>query len=119
MISLGAIELSDHLVLAGVLDTAGVATSTVWTLGGRPVIHSQSLTGGRSLALQGENHFTLDQLIRIRELMQAARPVELVHPQFTGMVYITGITSPEPVFERSDPPADWPYSAEITLREAR
>lgn len=117
MTTLGGITLSDHLILTGLLSSPAVATATTWSIGGVPTYTIQPLSGGRSLVLQGENHYTLEQLEQIRAMSNLGESVSLDHPQFTGDVYITGIDSPEPIFDRADPESDWLYSANINLRE--
>jgi len=116
MITLGAIPLSDHLTLTGLETSAPVATQQRRTLTGRSVVAAAGNDGGRTLALSGDNHFTLAQIEAVRALAVQAAPVALVHHRGSFSVLITAIEA-EPAFDHANPAVDDWYSATIPMIE--
>ena len=116
-ISIGGITLSDHLLLLGIEEAAGVAMSSRRTLGGRMVVDvGPSLTAGRLLSLRGENHFTFSQISSIKSLEALGQAVSLVHPRGTFSVHITGVEVDQTIPYSTPAAADW-YSGVINLLE--
>jgi len=114
-VTLGGIALADDLVLTG-LEVAAVVAGQRRTLTGTPVLQVAESPGGRTLILDGENHFTLAQLEAVRTLSAAGQPVTLSHHRGTFAVVITAIEA-EPAINYANPgPLDW-YSGTITLIE--
>ena len=114
---LGDLELSDHLILKGLESAPGVAYSARRTLGGRMVVQvGATLSSGRTLALVSENHFTLAQILAIKNIESAGLPVTLVHHRGTFTVMVVEVTD-NPTINYSDPePDDW-YSGTINMIE--
>lgn len=117
MITLGDIPLSDHLILDGLEAAPPVAAQQRRTISGRAVVRVDPLVGGRVLALKGEHHFTLGQLLAIQDLAAAGQLVQLVHHRGTYTVLITGIADPVASFDHADPTLDAWYSCSINLLE--
>jgi len=91
-ITLGGTTLSDHLVLEGIEDAPAVAFSSRRTLGGRAVMQiGPTLTGGRELSLQSDNHITNAMVAAVKALQLLGQTVTLVHPRLTTTVLITEI----------------------------
>jgi len=118
-ITLGGVTLSDHLVLLGIENAPKVAWSAQRTLGGRQVVQvGPSLTSGRELALQSENHLTQDMVDSVKELEAAGQAVSLVHPRGTYSVVITGVDLEPDTYYVDPDDADllW-YSGTINMIE--
>jgi hypothetical protein len=115
--SLGGITLSDNLILGGIESAPGIAFSAKRTLGGRQIVQvGPSLSGGRVLTLQGENHFTLGQVTAIKALSTSGASGAMVHARGSFTVIVTGVDV-EPTIPYADPVStDW-YSGTITLLE--
>ena len=115
-VSLGAITLSDSLVLHGLENSVDAAVSQRRTLTGRSVIQVQPTPGGRTLQLEGQHHWTYDQVEAIKALAAAGSPVNLVHHRGTFTVVISAIEV-EPSLDYSNPSgSDW-LSGTVTLIE--
>jgi len=117
MISLGAVVLSDQLVLEGIETAQQIAMSARRTIGGKMIIQVGAfLAGGRQLTLVGDNHFTLNQIQAVKELEQQGQSVQLVHPRGTFEVFIIE-TPVAPAVDFVDPAADDWFSGSIILQE--
>ncbi len=116
MTTLGTVILSDDLVLDGLENAPVAASSQRRTLGGESVVQVAPVTGGRNLALVGENHFTLDQLQQIRSLARTGQQVTLTHHRGTFNVLIVGIEA-APAVDVSDPDSGAWYSGTINMIE--
>lgn len=119
-ITLGGITLSDHLVLLGIEEAPARAMSSQRTLGGRMVVAvGPSLTDGRSLSLQSENHLTLAQITSIKALEASGQTVTLSHPRGTFSVIVTGTPDVKPDIQLVNPASSttqW-WSGTITMIE--
>jgi len=118
-VTLGGVILSDHLALLGIENSPGVAWSAQRTLGGAQKIEAgPTLTGGRQLALQSDNHLTLTQIESIKELEALGQSVSLVHHRGTFTVFITGIeVEPDTIIADPDDAEMLWYSGQINLIE--
>jgi hypothetical protein len=118
--SLGTRTLSDHLILQGIEAAPGVAYSARRTLGGRMVTQlGPTLSAGRELALQSENHLTYADVAAIKAIEALGQPVTLVHPRATLTVLIIGvdvIADTDFVNPAASGAAPW-YSGTINLLE--
>jgi len=115
-VTLGGIVLSEHLVLTGLENAPPVAYSQKRTIGGKSVVAVAPVAGGRTLTLQGENHYTLAQIEAVQTIAQLGAPVTLVHHRGTFSVLITSIEV-DPTTDYANPGAnDW-YNGTITLLE--
>ena len=117
MTMLGAVTLSDHLILGGLEAAPGVGHSARRTLGGRMYVQvGPSFQGGRTLTLEAENHFSFADINAVKALESAGLPVALVHHRGAFTVLVTGVEV-ESTFNYADPTdEDW-YSGTITLIE--
>ncbi len=113
---LGPVTLSDHLILSGLESASPIAVSARRTLGGRSVVQSLATPAGRLFTLQGENHFSLQDLQDVQDLAAINQAVSLVHARGTFTVLITAV-DPEPAWSLADPESTSLYSATITLQE--
>lgn len=119
-ISLGSRTLSDHLILQGIESAASVAYSARRTLGGRMVTQlGPTMSSGRELALQSENHLSFADVAAIKALANLGQPVSLVHPRLTATVLITGVdvTADSNFVNPAASGADPWYSGTINLLE--
>lgn len=91
MVSLGPIILSDELLLDGLDSSVPVVVDDKRTLGGRQVTRVDPAPGGRSLSLEGTNHFTYDQKDAVQALAALRQPITLTHYRGTFTVLIVGI----------------------------
>jgi len=91
MVSLGSVILSDELLLTGLDSSVPVVVDAKRTLGGRQVVRTDPSPGGRSLSLDGKNHFTYDQKDAVQELAALRQAVTLVHHRGTFTVLIVGV----------------------------
>ena len=116
MTTLGSVTLSDDLILEGLETAPPIAHSQRRTLTGESVVQAAPVSGGRKLALAGDNHFTLADIEAVQALAGAGQPVTLTHHRGTFTVLIVSIEV-EPAFNHADPqPGDW-YSGRINLIE--
>ena len=116
-VTLGGLTLSDNLVLDGLENSPAIAMSARRTLGGRMIsTFGPSLTGGRSLSLQSENHLTLAQIISLKTFEASGAALTLSHPRGTFTVSITGIEV-EPDSMVVNPDGSIWYSGVINLIE--
>lgn len=114
-VSLGGLALSDHLTLD--IQGAGVAYNQRRLIGGAAVVQADGNSGGRTLTLSGDHHWTLGQVEAIQAMQAMGQTVELTHHRGTFTVLITDTTGLEPSFDYADPqPEDW-YSGSITMIE--
>lgn len=116
MTQLGSVTLSDDLVLSGLETAPDIAVNQRRTLAGESVIQTAPITGGRTLTLAGENHFTLQQIQDVKALAAAGQSVTLTHHRGTFSVLITG-TPVEQAIDYADPTAAEWYSGKITMIE--
>ncbi|MGD9947519.1 MAG: hypothetical protein AB7U29_03455 [Desulfobulbus sp.] len=114
-VSLGSIILPDHLTLD--INGAGLGYSQRRLIGGASVVQADGNSGGRTLVLSGENHWTLEQVERIRDLQATGLAVELIHHRGTFPVLIVDTTDLQPTDLRANPPDDEEYSGTITMIE--
>ena len=116
-ITLGGITLSDHLVLSGLETAKDIVVNQRRSLTGESIIQSGPVSGGRTLTLSGDKHWTLAQIQAVKALAALGQTVTLVHDRGTFTVLI--VTTPvEPVIEYVDPAATDYYSGDITMIEA-
>ena len=116
MTTLGTITLSDDLVLEGLETAPPIAHSQRRTLTGESVIQTAPISGGRKLALVGDNHFTLADIEAVLALARVGQQVTLTHHRGTFTVLIVPVEV-DPAFNHADPqPGDW-YSGRINLIE--
>lgn len=118
---LGNIELSDHLLLRGLLSWPRVQLDAKRTIDGLYLAEpSAPMQGGRPLTLDGTGgHFTAGQIRAILALQAQGQPVQLQHVQGVFNVWITAIISPEFYFlDPSDFDDADEISAQIELTEA-
>lgn len=119
-VSLGSVILSDHLVLQGIEAAPGVASSARRTLGGRMVVQiGPTLSGGRDLALQSENHLSYADVAAVKGLEALGQPVVLIHSRLTASVLIVGVdvAADTEFVNPAEAGADPWYSGTINLRE--
>ncbi len=114
-VSLAGIPLSENLTLD--IGPAPAAINQRRLIGGAACVQADGSSGGRTLTLSGEHHWTLGQIDQIRALESAAATVELVHHRGTFHVLITATSEVEPSFDYADPTSDDWYSGSITLIE--
>lgn len=113
---LGGIELSDHLILRGLIGSPAAITTIRRTITGRPLHRTDPTPGGRVLSLIAEGHLTRGQLKALRLVMAAGQPVPLTHHLGNYTVKILSLPE-EPMIDYSDPTdAEW-MSGEIQLLE--
>jgi len=116
MTTLGSVTLSDHLILSGLETAPDIVVNQRRTVGGESVVQTAPVSGGRSLTLAGENHYTLQQIQDVKALAAIGSPVTLVHDRGTFTVLISDLDV-EPTIKFANPAAaDW-YSGEIFLIE--
>jgi len=115
-VTLGAITLSDNLVLSGLESSADIVINQRRTLSGNSVVQTGPMIGGRTLTLQGEDHFTLSQIQAVKAMATLGQPVILKHHRGTFTVLIIG-TPVEPTFDHANPDVTAWHSGEITLLE--
>jgi len=121
-VSLGAITLDDNLRLDGLHTSPGAAGSARATLGG-VVIQTMPMIGCKTLSLVAtldgtavKGVFTQAQLDAMVALRDAGEPVALVHPLYSGQVYLpTDGIDVSQVFDYADPSDDDWYVGTITL----
>lgn len=104
MITLGAIELGENMVIGG-LDAARVAISVTRSDEGVAQILIAQIEGGQELSLTG--YITFETEENILALSAARSPVELIHPRLTGNVLIAGVTMEDWVGYVDPLPTDW------------
>lgn len=93
-ISIGAITLSDHLVLPGIKNLQKRAGSTRLTLGGRAVHQSIPVSVGQQIFLSddsGYGLFTTSQIDAINAYKDAATEVEFIHHVGSWTVIIESV----------------------------
>lgn len=114
-VSLGGLALSEHLLLD--IGPASAGMSQRRLIGGALLVQTDPATGGRSLTLSGENHWSLAQVEAVRALQSQGLPMELVHHRGTFAAVIADTSDLTPSFGYADPaPDDW-YTGSITLIE--
>ena len=114
-VSLGGIALSDHLALTIGQLPAGISQRRL--IGGASVVQADGSSGGRSLTISGEHHWTLAQVEQLRTLQAAGQAVTLVHHRGTFQVVIADTSELAPSIEYANPTAaDW-YSGSIAMIE--
>jgi len=116
-VSLGGIELSNHLTLD--IQGAGVAYSQRRLIGGAAIVQADGNDGGRSMVINSSGHMTLTQLEQIRTMQAAGQPVQLVHHRGTFDVLIVDTTDMADDFDIANPDADatLTVSGNITMIE--
>lgn len=114
-VSLGGITLSDHLALTIGQLPAGISQRRL--IGGASVVQADGSSGGRSLTLSGEHHWTLAQVESLQLLQASGQAVTLVHHRGTFQVVISDTSELSPSIEYANPTAaDW-YSGSISMIE--
>ena len=114
-VSLGDLALADDLTLT--ISSAGVAYSQRRLLGGGSVVQAEANSGGRTMTLAGEHHWTLAQVETLRSLEAQGQPLTLVHHRGTYTVLIIDTAELTPSIDYANPQAtDW-YSGAITMIE--
>jgi hypothetical protein len=114
-VSLGGLTLSDELVLD--IKGAGVGYSQTRLIGGASVVQADGSSGGRTLTLTGEHHWTLAQVTAIQAMQSVGQAVSLVHHRGTFTVLIVDTSTLEPSIPYANPQStDW-YSGSLTLIE--
>lgn len=114
-VSLGDITLSDELVLD--IGPAAAAVSMRRLIGGAPCVQTNPASGGRTLTLSGEHHWTLAQVDAVRALQSAGLSVTLVHHRGTFQVVIVDTSDLTPSIPYANPlSTDW-CSGSITMIE--
>lgn len=116
MTTLGALMLSDHLILDGLENHAGVVVSQRRTLGGVSRLHVDPAPGGRTLSLTGDKHFTLAQVQAMQAVAGTGYPLQLVHHRGTFTVIISDVEVDQSI-RYADPDGNTWYSGTITLIE--
>ena len=116
MTTLGSIALSDNLVLQGLDSAPDIVVNQRRTLTGESVVQTGPVSGGRTLSLQGDNHFTLADIQAVKIMAKLGLPVTLTHHRGTFTVLITG-TPVDPATQIANPDPDAWYSGEITMIE--
>ena len=115
MTVLGGLTLSDDLILDIAAAPAGISQRRL--IGGASVVQSDGSSGGRTLVLRGEHHWTLTQIEQLRTLQALGLPLPLVHYRGSFSVLIVDSTDLTPSFDYANPTAaDW-YSGSLTLIE--
>lgn len=116
-VSLGSITLSEHLILDGLETAPRALRSFGRTLGGRMVVTvGAPLSGGRTLTLQGENHFTYAEIASVKQLEASGEVVALAHHRGTFSVRVIAVET-IPAIQYANPgDSDW-LSGTITLLE--
>jgi hypothetical protein len=115
---LGAVSLSDHLVLSGLETAPDLVVSQKRTLAGRSILQSAPISGGRTITLSGERHYTLADVQAVKALATLGQPVALVHHRGTFQVLITAtaLEADDASLHSNPTSAEW-YSGDITLIE--
>lgn len=114
-VSLGGITLSDHLTLTIGQLPAGISQRRL--IGGASVVQADGSSGGRTLTLSGEHHWTLAQVEALQVLQAAGQAVTLVHHRGTFQVVIGDTSELAPSIEYANPTAaDW-YSGSVSMIE--
>jgi hypothetical protein len=115
---LGALSLSDDLVLSGLETAPDIVVSQKRTLSGRSVIQTAPISGGRTLTLSAERHYTLAQVQAVKALAALGQPVTLSHHRGTFQVLITATAlEADDASQHANPTAAEWYSGDITLLE--
>ncbi len=98
-ITLGALEISDNMYLAGLESARLVSVEQLWTIEGNSVVRSKPLNGGRKLTLGSQNQSGVTQGIwcqedieQIQTLEQLAQSLVLNYRGTNYNVIITGTT---------------------------
>lgn len=114
-VSLGGITLSDHLVLTIGQLPAGISQRRL--IGGASVVQADGSSGGRTLTLAGEHHWTLAQVEALQVLQASGQAVTLVHHRGAFQVVISDTSELQPSIEYANPTAaDW-YSGSVSMIE--
>lgn len=114
-VSLGGLSLSEDLILE--IGPAPAGHSARRLIGGAMVVQADGSSGGRTLTLAGEHHWTLAQVDQIRDMESLGLPQTLVHHRGTFAVLIVDTSDLTPSIFFADPTAaDW-FSGGITLIE--
>ena len=125
MASIGAVDLTDHLVLEGEFDYPAAAGSYRTTLGGQVVVQSDPLIAGRELKLSSHGstnefsgYFTYDQIVLLKDYERLQSQVTLTYEgrTFNVVIKIGGIDV-KPVIERPDMQGDSWYTGSVTMIE--
>lgn len=117
MISIGAVVLSDHLLLPGFKNLAARASSTRPTIGGRVVDQSVALSGGQELELVDPGEFGLftgDQLDAINGYKISREVVEFVHHLGTWNVVVHEVNV-EQSDGLADPTGDHTWTGSVVM----
>jgi hypothetical protein len=114
-VTLGGVTLSDELTLTIGQLPAGISQRRL--IGGASVVQADGSSGGRTLTLAGEHHWTLAQVEQLRSLQAAGQELTLVHHRGTFQVVIADTSELSPSIEYANPTAaDW-YSGSISMIE--
>ena len=118
-ITLGGYTLSDHLFLEGIENSPGIAWGGQRFLGGNSHVDiGPTLTGGRVLALQSENHLNQTDLDALKVMEAAGNELTLSTPRGTFTVIITSIeVEPDELLADPDDAELLWYSGKINLIE--
>jgi hypothetical protein len=117
-VTLGALTLSDDLVLGGLETAPDLVVNQKRTLSGRSILQTAPISGGRTLTLSSERHCTLAQVQAIKAMAALRQPVTLVHHRGSFTVLITATAlEPDDGGLHSNPTAGEWYSGDITLIE--
>ena len=114
-VTLGGLSLSDELTLD--IGQPEVGYSSRRLIGGANVVQVDGASGGRTMILEGKNHWTFGQAEQIRALQGTGQTLTLVHHLGTFQVVIIDTSELVPTRRFKNPVADTLYTGSITLIE--
>jgi hypothetical protein len=114
-VALGGIALSDELVLD--IGQPEIGFSSRRLIGGANVVQVDGVSGGRTMTLEGINHWTFSQSEQIRSLQAGGQAVTLEHHRGMYQVVIIDTSDLVPTRKYKNPVADTMYTGSITLIE--
>lgn len=112
---LGGINLSDELTLDIGQPEIGLSSRRV--IGGANIVQVDGVSGGRTMTLEGMNHWTYGQSEQIRTVQASGATVILVHHKGTFQVIITDTADLVPTRKFKNPVSSTLYTGSITLLE--
>lgn len=121
MISIGAVALSDHLLIPSLKNIQRRMSSTRYTMnpgGGRPYIQSMAMLGGQSIQLVDDGDYGLfsgSQIDAINVYKSTGESVVFVHHLGSWLVIVTDVEV-EQADGLADPTNDDTYFGTITMQ---
>ena len=121
MISIGAVILSDHLLLPGIKNLPRRIQSTRYTMspsGSRAVIQSAAINNGQTITLVDDSDlgaFTGEQIDAINSYLASGEEVVFVHHVGTWQVIVTNVEVTQGIPYNDPEPTDTYYGT-ITMQ---